>query len=252
MVKEIIFISKKKMIDWLNVIQENESSLSFLYLLQILFVLNGAMKQVKVNYCSLIPCQKNEILKWINALSSLPLKIHFFDNKDFLMITRPDIQPKFQVYPKNTMENHRIINIIEKKTRRIMAIKYSKINQEINIQKKIVKYDQIMKQIGLPYRFVYQVYSRKIFYEKYKDKVFVSNYIQEYSEILKDEFLERTRFSNPSLILEKWNAFQWIMEMITQGDILKIYQNIIPDSKQYLEMQKLLLQLEEEMLKTTC
>jgi hypothetical protein len=228
-------------------ILQAEKSLFFPYLLQILFVLNHKKKKVKVHFNALIPSQKQEIQKGLEWIQNLPLTIHFFDNKDFIYITTQNVKRSNRIYPKNTFEKDRMIKMIEMKTGRVIFVK--SITDPNKYKQKLFDYNQIMKQMSLPYRFDVQVYSRKIFYDRYKDRVFVSNYIHEYSEILKDEYIEKTRFSNPSLVLEKWNAFQWIMEMIVNGDIQKVYQDVVPDSREYLEMQKLLLQLEEEMIK---
>jgi hypothetical protein len=227
---------------------EVENSFWFPYLIQILFLLENKKKRVIVHYQPLIPIQKEQIQKGLIWITSIGLQIQSFENKEIIVITNSLQKKSFHpIYPKNTFENHKIIKILEMKTRKNIQIKYNP--NESKIINKIKVYNDILKDKKLPYRLDYQMYSRIPFYEKHKDKVFVSNYLDEYALILKDEFYEKTRFYlQPGIILEKWNGFQWIMEMIKNKDIQKLYQGICSHSKEYLESIKLIQEFENQIL----
>ena len=209
---------------------EVENSFWFPYLIQILFLLENKKKRVIVHYQPLIPIQKEQIQKGLIWITSLGLQIQSFENKEILVITNSLQKKSFHpIYPKT------------------IQIKYNP--NESKIKNKIKVYNNILKDKKLPYRLDYQMYSRIPFYEKHKDKVFVSNYLDEYALILKDEFYEKTRFHlRPGIILEKWNGFQWIMEMIKNKDIQKLYQGICSNSKEYVESIKWMQEFENQIL----
>jgi hypothetical protein len=196
----------------------------------------------------LIPSQKIEIQKGIKWIQTFNLKVIFFENKDILVIHHPCFSSDLLKlkYPKSTFETDHLVKIIEMKTKRTIDVKMNNPNK---IKQKIDIYNQVLKGLKLPYRLDIQIYSRKPFYQKYKDRIFVSNYLNEYAEILKDEFLEKTRFySEPNLILQKWSGFQWLMEMIKNKEIQKIYQNVSIFSKEYLELVRQIKELENQLI----
>jgi hypothetical protein len=167
--------------------------------------------------------------------------------KDFIFVSKNNDQKYIpKKYPKETFYQSKIAYLFEINQNLMIKIKYEP--NESKIQKKIQEWNHLMNKLNLNYRFRYEMFSRKNLFDKFRDKVYVSNHLQLYSHLLLDEFYEKTRFSETKMILEKWNSFLLLMEMISNKDIIQLYKNTQPYSIEYFELVKQLNEFEKDLI----
>jgi hypothetical protein len=86
-----------------------------------------------------------------------------------------------------------------------------------------------------------------------RNKEYVWKHLRNYSELLYNDFHEKTRFAkNPKLIMERFDVFDFVIQMIKNGEIDKLYDSIKPLSKEYDELVKNLYELESQLFRTCC
>jgi hypothetical protein len=84
-----------------------------------------------------------------------------------------------------------------------------------------------------------------------RNKEYVSRHLKDYSELLYHEFHEKTKFyENPNLILERYDVFDFLMQMIRKDEFSKLYNSIVPLSREHRTLIQCLVQLENQLFKT--
>ena len=259
--------------DWIS---EYESKKIFQTLLNILFVWKGARKSTLVEWNDFTP-EEREIyeplgMEFVKKLGLFTLPDPFSDYRVFVVknknIKNPETDEEIGALLEFVCKGHEyfnqdlnriLISIKEVNTEAEVYVEIcekDKIKMDIlksEMEKKINHFDNAMKSLNLKYRFKYDVKeltSRKELLENYRNKEYLKKHLEDYGNLLMNEFHENTKFSkNPNLILDKMDPFFFIMNMIQNGELEQLYQTVTPLTKEYYELLKALEILENQMLK---
>jgi hypothetical protein len=132
--------------------------------------------------------------------------------------------------------------------------KMSKDKLEKYLRKKASQFNDAMERLGLKYTFDYfidEIIPRKELLQNFTDQEYVSNHLNAYIQLLYNEFYDKTRFvKKPELVMERFDIFNFIMEMIKNGDIDKLYKQVTPLSKEYDVLLVSLSDFESQLFQT--
>jgi hypothetical protein len=84
----------------------------------------------------------------------------------------------------------------------------------------------------------------------YLNKEYIKKNMNHYADLISKEFYSETRFKkNPKFILERFDVFVLIMNMINNNDFESLYRTVIPMSVEFRELMKQLGILEDQMFR---
>ena len=123
-----------------------------------------------------------------------------------------------------------------------------------SLNEKVIKFNKAMQSLELKYRFEYLIEEsvpRDLLLVNRRNKEFVSKHLKNYSELLYNDFHQKTKFAkNSKLILERFDdVFEFVMQLIENGDIAKLYESIVPSSNEYYVLVQSLVDLENQLFK---
>jgi hypothetical protein len=126
-------------------------------------------------------------------------------------------------------------------------------NFEDSLAHKVKMFDEAMKKLDLPYRFVYYIKNyipRNELINNYKNKEYVKQNLGEYSSLLFNDFFINTKFSkDPELILKESKVFEKIMEKIKKDEFNHMYNDVEPLSDEYYKLLEKLELMEDKWLR---
>jgi hypothetical protein len=259
--------------DWIS---NYEKESIFEVILNLVLVLHDARKGTSIEWNSFSDedRKKYELLgkQWIKTLGLHTFPDPFSNYRIFVVNDKNISPPKTHedisdildfIYRRqeyfNTDINRIAISISEINTNTEVYTEIcerDRINMESlnkNIEQRVDKFNDSMKKLGLKYRFGYttrNLIPRNELLNKFVDKEYVKNHLEEYIELIENEFYSNTRFrKNPNLILEEkgFNVFQTIINMIKNGDMESLYSFVEPMSEEYRQLVKEIGILESQM-----
>lgn len=119
-----------------------------------------------------------------------------------------------------------------------------------SLNKKVNKFDSVMIQLGLKYRFKYttrKLNSMKIMMDprSYTNHAFVEQNLEEYAMILTDMYYFDTSFVYTDNILDRFDLFVYIMNLCSDGTMDKLYENAPNGSPKYNQLTTVFKHLEQ-------
>jgi hypothetical protein len=92
--------------------------------------------------------------------------------------------------------------------------------------------------------------SNETLLKHYMNKEFLKENLNEYGNFISNQFHSETRFKkNPNLILDRFDIFILIMNMIKNKDFESLYRGVKPMTPEFRELSKQLGILEDQMFK---
>jgi hypothetical protein len=92
--------------------------------------------------------------------------------------------------------------------------------------------------------------NRKELLNNYMNKEFLKQNLIQYGDLISNDFHSETRFKkNPNLILDRFDIFIWIMNMIKNRDFESLRNSVNPMTPEFLELNKQLRILEDQMFR---
>jgi hypothetical protein len=97
---------------------------------------------------------------------------------------------------------------------------------------------------------IFQKMSREDLLKYYMNKDYIEQHLNHYAEFISKEFHYETRFKkNPHLILDRFDVFILIMNMIQNKDFENLYRTVNPMTLEFRELSKQLGILEDQMFR---
>lgn len=258
-------------------IENFENTKLFEVIINILLVAKGSRNATLIEWNNFSKEEKEKYeplgMKFIQDLNLTTLPYPFSDSRIFVVKNKNISAPKDddeivkilelecdtpEYYNKDV--NRIAGKILEIQTKQQIYLEVcdsSKIDKnKLNnsLEKKVENFNGAMKSLGLKYRFeieIKELTPREELLKNYRNKDFLSTHLNDYAELLYNEFHEKTRFNkNPNLMMERFDVFDLVMQLIKNGDLFKLYSSVTRLSKEYNELLRSLYELENIMFRT--